>query len=102
MRSKLLPDTRYLICPGDKVRDYRENTKTCNGPYEVTKVSNKIISDTDGIKIKQFNITSVLPMPPKTNDLDTKHDMNKIEEKELIGTVITIPIRNANKIGLKI
>lgn len=39
---------------------YRKNTKKWNGPYEVAKVSNKIISLTDVIKVKkiQHNISS--------------------------------------------
>lgn len=57
--------TRYPIRPGHKVIVCRENKTGWNGPYEVTKVLIKIISVTDGIKVKQFNITFVLSMPPE-------------------------------------
>lgn len=79
LKSKLPPAAQYFICLGDKGKVYLENAKEWNGPYEVTKVSNRIISVTDGIKLKQFNITSVLRIPAKINNPDTKHDMNKIE-----------------------
>ena len=84
LRSKLPPATKYLIKPGDDVRVYRERSKRWNGPFKVTKVSDKIISVTDGEKVKQFNITSVLPMKPRANDTDLTRDMSGIERYYLI------------------
>lgn len=34
---------------------------------------------TDGIKVKLFNISSTLPIAPKTNEGDLKHDMSNIQ-----------------------
>ena len=34
---------------------------------------------TDGYKVKQFNITSVLPMAPKSNDIDLQNDIGSIQ-----------------------
>jgi len=78
LKSKLPPATKYLIKPGDQVRVYRELSKRWDGPFTVTKVSNKIISVTDGNTVKEFNITSILPIPPSTNDQDLLHDMNTL------------------------
>lgn len=39
----------------------------------------KIISVTDGKKVKPFNMTTILPMAPTTIDRDIKHDMSQVE-----------------------
>lgn len=68
----------YFIRPGDKVRIYRESTRKWNWTYELNKVSNKIISVTDRIKVKEFNIASILHMTPHTNESDLKHYVENI------------------------
>ena len=82
LHSKLPPATRYLIKPGDHVRVYRETSKRWEGPFTVTKTTPKIISVTDGTKVRQFNISSVLPVAPETNDADLKYDMQMIGKDE--------------------
>lgn len=42
------------------------------------KAKSKIISVTEGTKVKQYNITSVLPIAPETKDPDLKHDMDSL------------------------
>ena len=82
LRSKLPPATKYLIKPGDQVRVYREQTRKWEGPFTVHRTTPKIISVTDGRKVKQFNISSVLPIAPQSNDADLKHDMEMIDKQE--------------------
>lgn len=79
LRSKLPPATKYLILPGDLVRVFRERSGRWEGPFTVTKVSKKIISVTDGIKVREFNITAILPIAPRTGDQDLKHDMTTLQ-----------------------
>lgn len=85
LRSKLPPSTHYLIKPGDQVRVYRE--KPWDGPYKVTKVAHKIISVTDGTKVKQFNISSVLPITPDTNDNDLNQDITTITKLKVASNI---------------
>lgn len=54
LQSKLTSASNYLIRPGDKVRDCTESTKKWNGPYRVTRVSQKIMSFTDGVKVNSI------------------------------------------------
>lgn len=79
LKSKLPPATQYLIPPGDKVHVYKENIRSWKGRYEVSRVSRKIIHVTDGINVKPFNISSILPMSPNANDIDFKRDMDNIK-----------------------
>ena len=89
LKSKLPPATKFLIKPGDEVRVYREISKKWEGPFTVTKTSPKLISVTDGIKVKQFNITTVLPIAAETNDADHKHDMETLQGKEPSTNLVT-------------
>lgn len=52
IKSNLPPAMDYLINPGDKFRVYRENAIRCEGPFKVKKSTPKIISSTDGTKVK--------------------------------------------------
>lgn len=81
--SKITTATHYLIVGGVKVGVSREPIRTWNGPYEVTTVSQKTTSVTDGVKMKSFNISSVLPMTPQTNDTDLKKDLNNIKRLKI-------------------
>lgn len=51
-KSKLPSAIKYLIKPGDQVRDYRENSKRWDGPSTVIKISNKNISVTGRKNVK--------------------------------------------------
>lgn len=44
------------------------------------KRSKKNISVTDGIKVRPFKISSVLPTAPKTNDTDLKDNIEDMKE----------------------
>lgn len=77
--SKLPEATKYLILPGDLVRVFRERSGRWEYPFTVTLVSKKIMSETDGIKIKLFNISFVLPIAPKTNTADLENDMETLQ-----------------------
>lgn len=52
--------------------------KSCYGPFEVTKVADKIISVTYGFNVKQFTLSAVLPMPTKTNALELQDQIAKL------------------------
>lgn len=88
LKSKLPPATKYLIKPGDQVRVYQEIPKRWDGPFTVTKISDKIVSVTDGNVVKEFNITSMLPIPPSTTDQDLIHDVETITAPENHSTII--------------
>lgn len=44
----------------------------------------KLLLVTDGTKVRQFIITSLLSVAAKTNEEDQKHDMQTIQAKEII------------------
>ena len=80
LKSKLPPATRYLVKPGDYVRVYRESSKKWEGPFKVKRVSSKLVSVTDGNKVKTFSITAVLPIPSNEYDPDLEefnHDLGE-------------------------
>lgn len=56
--------------PADDVCVYREETKRLDGPFQITKVSEKIRLVANGEKVRTLNITAILPMPPSRNDTD--------------------------------
>lgn len=99
LQTKRSQYIKYLTHHWDKVRVYRENRKKYNRLYEVTQVSNKMRFMTDEIKVKQYKITSILPIPPKPNDLYLKHGMKNIEKTwNVLLTKITIPFWNRTKL----
>lgn len=49
------------------------------GPFTVTEVSKKRVSVTDGRKLKQFNISSILPESPKSNDVNLIYELENIQ-----------------------
>lgn len=59
--KQTLPGTEYLIPPHDRVDLYGERLKLSDGSF---KVSDKIISVTDGNKAKYFNITALITKAP--------------------------------------
>lgn len=75
LQSKVSPATKYLIIRGGLFSVYRERTAIHEGPFTVTNILKKIISVTDGTKVKPFNISSMLPISPKTNDAELKYEM---------------------------
>lgn len=87
LRINFPPAAKCLIKPGNNARVYREHSNQWNCAYEVTKVSYKIISVTDGKKVKQFNITSVLPMHAKITRLDLQQDMEKLDSYYLASSL---------------
>lgn len=78
LKTKLTPAKTFIIKPGDEVPVYREQSKKWKGPFTVPKTSPKFISVTDGTKVRQFNINTVLPISAETNDADHKHDMESL------------------------
>lgn len=78
LRSKLPPATKQLFRPQQEVRVYREYKNKWDGRLEVQKVADKDISVTDGIKLKPFNISAVLPTPPKSNDAKRNDEITKM------------------------
>lgn len=92
LQSKLPPATKYIILPEDLVRVFREKSGRWEGPFTVTKTSKKIITVTDGTKLKPFNISAVLPVAPKTNGSDLRHDMNSLQSSVRENPDIFYPI----------
>lgn len=66
LRAKLPPATKYVVRPGDLLRVYREGSEKWIGPVEVVRVEDKLISVTDGVSVKTFNRTQVMPV--RTNN----------------------------------
>lgn len=88
LNTKIPPARRYLIRAEDKVRIYRETRRNADGPVTIKRVADKIIYVKDGINVKQFNITQVLPMVPKSNDPNQKDDMTKMENIQHTSAII--------------
>lgn len=78
-QSKLPPATKYLILPADLVRLFTAKDMRWEGPFKVARINKKMIFVTYCIKFKPFNICLTLPIAPKTNDGDLKHDMANIQ-----------------------
>lgn len=70
-----LPPIRFLMNPGDQVRAFQGHRKRLTGRFELTMVSSKIISVKDGIKTKTLNISSILSMRPRIQDVDLMNDV---------------------------
>lgn len=70
LESKIPPETKYIIKREDHVRVYREQIKRREVPFPVLRTTQKIISVTDGRNVEKFNICSLLPITPETNDAD--------------------------------
>lgn len=78
LRRKLPDSTSYLIRPGDNVRVFRETSKAWDGPFQVTKLDRKLVTVTDGIKAKTFNIAQVLPCQTTVRDPKTQRELSRI------------------------
>lgn len=63
---------KHLINPEHQVRVFRENAGNWKGHFTVTKTLSRTISITDVNSTREFNITSVLPIAPYTNNPDVK------------------------------
>ena len=71
-RRKLPESTSYLLKPSDKVRVYRESSKAWDGPFFITKTDRKVVTVTDGVKAKNFNISQIRPASTTVPDPATK------------------------------
>lgn len=88
LRRKLPPSTHYIIKPGQSVRVYREASKAWDGPFSVTKVEGKLITVTDGQKVKTFNVCQVLPNQTEPNDPHTQRELQRIFDNAIFMTEV--------------
>ena len=88
LRRKLPSSTAYLIRPGDLVRVYREASKAWDGPFTTTKVDRKLITVTDGIKTKTFNVAQVLPVKTVVRDPATQRQLDRIFDHAIFSTEV--------------
>lgn len=79
LQYRLLLATRYLILHDALVRVYSKHSSRWEGPFKVLRVSKKTKSGNHGEKFQPFNISAVLPIPPRSNDRDLKSDMESIK-----------------------
>lgn len=68
LQSKLQPPDKYSILPGDIVRVFREQSGRWEVLFTVTRVTKNIISVTELIKFKPFNISAILHIESKSSD----------------------------------
>lgn len=61
LQSNLPLVKEYIILQGDLARVYRQQRALCEGLFIDTKASKKILSVTDEMKVKPFELPSVLP-----------------------------------------
>lgn len=86
--SKVPPASRYKLTPGDLVRVYREGPRKWVGPVELVKVERKSVHASDGVKVKCFKLTQVMPVTighrTIDEDLDCKfsHSDNIAEQEK--------------------
>lgn len=83
LRSKPPPEKKYRILRNDDVKPYREKPKCWHGPFTFIKVSDKIISVTDGSNVEPFIITAIITMALAANDTYLKQDMRQMKIKYL-------------------
>lgn len=62
-RSKLPPAASYQLKLGQRARVYREKERSWDGPFEVIRVEDKIVTATIEKEAKLFNKCKVLPVP---------------------------------------
>lgn len=79
LRSKHPSAKNYLIRPGENVCVYQGKTRQWNGPFKLAKVSDKMISVTDGANFKHFKLTGIIQIAPTAYDTDLRRDINQIE-----------------------
>lgn len=64
---------------GDQVCVCREASRKSVGSLKVTKIRQKFIFITDGLRTKEFNISSVLPISRYANNPRIEHDTVNIQ-----------------------
>lgn len=62
LKSKVPPDSRFVLKPGDLVRVYREKERRWIGPVEIVKLEDKSVFVSDTTKVVKFKISKIMPI----------------------------------------
>lgn len=77
-KSKIPPAPRYKLTPDDLILVYREGPRKWVGLVEVVKVEKHLVHVSDGVKLKSFSMTQVMPNSIGHRALD--EDLQRIFE----------------------